>query len=114
MNDDAEVGFDGDINTYTPGQDTNPLLQDSDGDGLLDGSDPIPLIVNIADGDLAPLGSPDGIINAADLLIGTRITLGSLSATSQQLAHGDLYPAGARDGIINTQDLILLQKLVLP
>ena len=66
-----------------------------------------------ADGDLAPLGAPDGVINAADLLIATRISLGTLTPTAQQLIHGDLYPPGAPDGVINVQDLILIQKLVL-
>ncbi|MEE9494241.1 MAG: Calx-beta domain-containing protein [Gammaproteobacteria bacterium] len=66
-----------------------------------------------ADGDLAPLGAPDGIINAADLLIATRISLGTLTPTAQQLVHGDLYPPNAPDGVINVQDLILIQKLVM-
>ena len=113
LNDGAEVGFDGDITQYTPGLDTDPLSQDTDGDGLLDGNDPIPLTVNIADGDLAPLNAPDGNINAADLLVAVRISLGLLTAVELQLAHGDLYPVGAPDGKINLQDLILLQKLVL-
>lgn len=98
---------------------TDPLLPDTDGDGLDDGlevsnaSDP--LDANswpaLADGDIAPLGAPDGQVNAADILVGTRIVLGLETATALELAHGDLYPPGAPDGQINLQDLILLQKL---
>lgn len=85
-----------------------------DGDEILNASDPLDPLSwpNFADGDIAPLGSPDGLINAADYLIAQRIVLGELTATSLELAHGDLYPAGSPDGIINTSDLILLLKLV--
>ena len=34
-----------------------------------------------ADGDLAPLGTPDGLINTADYLVATRIVLGQLTPT---------------------------------
>ncbi len=67
-----------------------------------------------ADGDLAPLGAPDGLINSADYLIASRITLG-LDPTVLELSHGDIYPAGAPDGVINIQDLLLLlQRLFAP
>ncbi|GEM_PF-1306362 len=91
---------------------TDPLLADTDGDGLGDGIDPIPLQFNFADGDLAPLGVPDGIINAADRLIMHRLVLGTLTTTTLELGHGDLYPAGRPDGIINISDLILLDRLI--
>ncbi|NNJ50031.1 MAG: hypothetical protein HKP22_06640 [Gammaproteobacteria bacterium] len=99
---------------------TLPDNADSDGDYIGDGeevnngSDPLDPLSwpNYADGDLAPLGSPDGLINAADYLIAQRIAIGDLAATSLELSHGDLYPAGAPDGIINTSDLILLLKLL--
>ncbi|MGB5259003.1 MAG: di-heme oxidoredictase family protein [Gammaproteobacteria bacterium] len=66
-----------------------------------------------ADGDLAPLGTPDGLINGADYLIASRIALGLINPTALEYSHGDLYPAGAPDGIINIQDLLLLQQRVL-
>ena len=66
-----------------------------------------------ADGDLAPLGAPDGLINSADYLVATRIALGLVTATELELSHGDLYPPGAPDGVINLQDLLLLQQQVL-
>jgi lysophospholipase L1-like esterase len=112
LDDFAEVAYDGDASAYTQGQDPDPLLPDTDTDGLADGNDPIPLDFNFADGDLAPLGAPDGQVNAGDYLLALRITLGLLTVTSPQLAHGDLYPPGAPDGVINIQDLILLQQLL--
>jgi subtilisin family serine protease len=112
LSDFDEVNHDGDPGSYTPGQDLNPLQTDTDSDGLRDDTDPIPLTFNFNDGDLAPLGAPDGIINAADLLVGQRITLGLISASALELAHGDLYPSGAPDGVINLQDMILLQQFV--
>jgi len=66
-----------------------------------------------ADGDLAPLGAPDGLINSADYLIGSRIVLDQITPTELEYAHGDLYPPGAPDGVINLQDLLLLQQRVL-
>jgi len=63
-----------------------------------------------ADGDLAPLGAPDGLINTADYLIASRIALGLVNATNLELSHGDLFPVGTPDGIINIQDLLLLQQ----
>lgn len=113
LDDFAEVAYDGDPLNYTPGLDPDPLSTDTDGDGLIDGSDPIPLDFNYADGDLAPLGAPDGLTNAADLLIATRLALGTLTAAELQLAHGDLYPPGAPDGVINIQDLMLITQMVL-
>jgi beta-glucanase (GH16 family) len=66
-----------------------------------------------ADGDLAPLGTPDGFINSADYLVATRIVLGQLTPGELEYAHGDIYPAGAPDGVINIQDLLLLQQQLL-
>lgn len=88
--------------------------QISDGDEINYGGDPMDPLSwpNFADGDIAPLGAPDGLINAADYLIAQRIALGELTATPLELSHGDLYPAGSPDGVINTSDLILLLKLV--
>ena len=115
--------FDGDglsdfdeLNTYS----TLPTNPDSDGDFISDGdeifnaSNPLDPLSwpNFADGDLAPLGAPDGAVNAGDYLIAQRIALGELAATPLQLSHGDLYPAGSPDGVINTSDLILLLKIV--
>ncbi len=104
---------------------TNPLLPDTDGDFINDGDevdnaaiggDPndINSWPNFADGDIAPLGAPDGLVNAADYLLAQRIVLGQLVPTSLELAHGDLYPAVSPDGVINTSDLILLLQIIQP
>ena len=101
---------------------TYPQVADSDGDRLDDGlevanhADPLDpdSWPGLADGDLAPLGDPDGQVNAGDYLIALRIAQGLLTATPLELAHGDLYPPGAPDDRINIQDLILMQKLLLP
>lgn len=135
MNDLQELEFFGDLTRDGLGDFDNDGLSDSDelsvygtlpdtpdtdgdfigdGDEVLAGSDPLDLLnwPNFADGDLAPLGSPDGLINAADYLLAQRIVLGDVSATSLELAHGDLYPVGSPDGVIDTSDLILILKLV--
>ncbi len=72
----------------------------NDGDEINNGGDPLDPLSwpNFADGDIAPLGSPDGVINAADYLVAQRIVLGEIAATSLELAHADLYPAGSPDG----------------
>ena len=66
-----------------------------------------------ADGDLAPLGAPDGLINTADYLVASRIVLEQIVPTYLEYAHGDLYPTGSPDGVINVQDLLLLQQRLL-
>jgi YVTN family beta-propeller protein len=114
LTDFEEVAWDGDPNSYTPGVDLDPANADTDGDGLPDGSDPDPLVPLVSpDGDLAPLGAPDGVVNAGDLAIAIRIALGLLTPGTLELAHGDVYPAGAPDGIINIQDLILITQMAL-
>ena len=73
-------GIDKDGDGYADGEldyGTDPNLVDTDGDQISDtqeadlGSNPLSAgsWPAIADGDLAPLGNPDGTINAADLLI---------------------------------------------
>ena len=113
LSDFVEVNFDNNPNNYQVGVDTDPNNPDTDGDGLPDGSDPSPL-VSEPNGDIAPLGAPDGIINAADVLIARRIVHGEITATVLELERGDVFPPGSPDGVINLQDLILIQNLVLP
>jgi hypothetical protein len=117
-------GIDKDGDGYADGEldyGTDPNLVDTDGDQISDtleanlGSNPLSAgsWPAIADGDLAPLGSPDGNINAADLLIAQRILQASVTPLPLQFAHGDLYPPGSPDGVINLSDVILLLNLVL-
>jgi len=118
----AGIDFDGD--GFVDGEldaGTNPLNADSDGDQLTDGLEVAynsnPLSAGswpaIADGDLAPLGSPDGNVNAADYLVAVLIALGELTPLPLQLAHGDLYPPGTPDDVIDLSDLLLLQQMIL-
>ena len=83
------------------------------GDGLPDGSDPVPLVFNFNDGDVAPPGNLDGVVNAADLLVVMRAVLGLTVVDDLLLGHADLYPGGAPDGVIDLRDLILLTQLTL-
>ena len=113
LSDYDEVAYDGDATAYVPGQDLNPLSADTDNDGYGDATDPIPLTYNFDDGDLAPLGAPDGIVNVADYLIGERIVQGQVPVTDLELSHGDLYPPGAPDGVIDVSDLLLILQQVI-
>jgi hypothetical protein len=108
LTDYDEVSYDGHSNTYIQGADLDPASDDTDGDGLLDPVDPIPLLFNFNDGDVAT----DGDVNAGDYLVILRAILGLTPVTNNMLAHNDLYPTGAPDGIITIQDLILLQQLL--
>ena len=70
------------------------------------------LVVNVqhfADGDLAPWNNPDGLINAADMLIATQLAAGLRTPGALQYAHGDMNV----DGVIDLADLLLIQQTVL-
>ena len=62
-----------------------------------------------ADGDLAPWGSPDGQVNAADVLIATQLALGLRVPGTLQFAHGDMN----FDDAIDLADLLLIKQIVL-
>ena len=114
LSDYAEVNYDGNPYDYLIGSDTDPNDVDTDGDTLQDDVDPDPLTSIGVAGDVAPHPSPDGVINAADLLIMQRIVMGDIATpTPLQMLNGDIYPAGSPDGVINTQDLILLRQMML-
>jgi len=113
LDDYAELAWDGDATSYSPASDLNPLSMDSDGDSFSDASDPIPLDFNYADGDIAPLGAPDGLVNVADYVIYQRIMQQNLTPTIIESSHGDIYPPGAPDGIIDLSDFLQLKNLLL-
>lgn len=103
---DVDGLTDGDeVNIYV----TNPLNPDTDGDGLTDGdeinvysTDP-----NSSDtGDLAPSGSPDGIVNIADLLLLTRFVEGLAIPTVYEQTVGDMNS----DSILDVRDVLLLRR----
>lgn len=101
---------------------TNPTLVDTDGDGFDDnfeidtGSDPnsntsIPDV--IANGDI----NADGKLDSADVVLATRIVLGDLIPTTNQLLGGDAAPVvggvPVPDGTINTGDLVVILRRAL-
>lgn len=111
VSDFDEVNFDG-LPGYNPTTDMNPLEDNTDGDAYLDSVDSLPVNFNFEDGDVAPYGAPDGVVNGGDLLVGIQLVLGIKQTTDLEKAHMDLYPSGAPDGEITLSDYILLQRLV--
>jgi hypothetical protein len=66
-------------------------------------------VQHFADGDLAPWYSPDGQVNAADVLIAVQLALKQRIPGPLQFAHGDMNT----DGVIDLADLLLIQQAVL-
>jgi hypothetical protein len=108
MSDYEEVFFNT-VAGYQPGEDPDPNVPDTDSDSLNDGADPIPLLFNLADGDVVT----DTDVNSGDLLFTLQIILGRREKTDHALAHIDLYPPAAPDGAITLSDYLLLMGLVL-
>ena len=130
LTDYEEVNYDGNPASYNPyhsvtnpaGTDLDANESDTDGDGYSDqaeitaGADPLnPADVPsaAADGDM----NNDGVVNAADVLIATRIISGQLTITAEQMSHGDVAPLvngqPSPDGQFNTGDLVVIQRKVL-
>ena len=113
---------------------TDPLLADTDGDGLSDGdevysylTDPLeadtdadglddydeitvygtdPLTSNR--GDLAPRLAPDGVVDVADYLVLVRLVTGNVTAMTREYVLGDLNDNGQLDA----GDLVLMLRVV--
>lgn len=88
---------------------TNPLLTDTDGDGLTDGQEVLVYHTNPLSsdkGDLAPLGSGDGVVNLADLLVLSRYVEGLASPGARDTILGDMN----NDGVLDVRDVLLLQR----
>jgi hypothetical protein len=66
-------------------------------------------VQQFSDGDLAPWDNPDGVINAADVLIANQLALGSRTPGALQYAHGDMNI----DGVIDIADQLLITRVVL-
>lgn len=96
------------VNTYG----TVPTNPDSDGDGVTDGDE-----VNVYGidpnasnrGDLGPRGTPDGNINAGDLVVLTRLVLGSIQPTALEQTLADLNG----DRVLDAADVLLLQRAIM-
>ena len=92
---------------------TDPMFADTDGDGLLDGDEvnfyeTDPLFTNKL-GDLGPRGDLDGLLNAGDIIVLTRLITGQITATQGELLLGDLN----YNEELDAGDLLLLQRAVL-
>jgi len=103
-----------------PTNPTNPTLRDSDGDGFGDGAEISagknpndPADRPAPDGDLAPLGVYDGVVNVADYLVAQRMALGLEPQDELAIAHGDVMSTGTSAGIIDTADVLLILQQAL-
>lgn len=63
-------------------------------------------------GDIAPLGNPDGILNAADYLVLQRLVLKQLDPSPTELVVADVAPLGNPDGRLNAGDLVVLMRAI--
>jgi hypothetical protein len=113
---DTDDDNDGLLDTDEATHGTNPLLADTDTDGFDDGmevaygSDPVdgsdtPVANYNNNGDI----NDDGTIDVVDVLLATRMVLGQLIPTGEQLIRADMVP----DGQINAGDLLRIQQLAL-
>jgi len=106
------------LGIYTTDFEGDPRIADGDNDGIAKvdiGADeyiPLPM----ADGDVAPLGNRDGIVNVGDALVALRFALTLEIPTSEDIVHGDVAPLDEEnkpspDGVINVGDaLVILRK----
>ena len=90
---------------------TNPNQSDTDGDGLSDYYEIVtygtnPLASNR--GDLAPRGQPDGIINAGDAVVMSRLASGSIAATATELTLGDLN----YNSTLDAGDMVVMMRAI--
>ena len=116
-------GIDANTNGYVDGERdsailTDPGNPDSDGDGTPDGAEVAALTdpndpgsggVSFIPGDIAPLGSPDMIINTGDYLVAVRYVLGQITPVDQDVL--DRLDLNGNAGL-DAGDLVLLQQLI--
>ena len=75
-----------------------------------------PSFAATTDGDLAPFGSRDGVVNVGDALVALRIALDLETPSQDDMIHGDIAPLtndnmSNPDGFINVGDaLVILRK----
>jgi hypothetical protein len=131
---DADDDNDGLLDTEEGNIGTDPFLVDTDGDGLADGADGIVPLSSLpggidADGDdyidgeqdlgtdpntsnigdLAPIGMPNNLLDAGDLVVLTRLVTGIIEPTPLEDVLGDMNG----DNEIDVADLLLLQQQIL-
>lgn len=88
---------------------TNPDTQNDTLTGAVSVVDPI----SFQSGNLAPRFSPDGVLNAGDLVLHQRIVLGELTPTNNEAGIADVAPIGVGDGLLNAADVLVLTSAVL-
>jgi subtilisin family serine protease len=116
LTDYQEVAWDDDDTAYSAGLDTNPLNPDTDGDGVIDGTESLAGTDPLDDMSVLVWGDIDnnGDVNAADVLLATRAALGMLTLDAAQLARGNVAPlvgdnpSSAPDDDFNVADLLLI------
>ena len=65
--------------------------------------------VNFLPGDIAPLGAPNLMLNAADLVVAMRYVLGELTPVDQDVLNRiDLNANGG----VDAGDLVILQQMI--
>ena len=64
-------------------------------------------------GDVAPRGSPDGQLNAADSLLLQRMVMGDIAPTNDEVLLGDVAPLNNVDGVLNAGDMVVHQRALL-
>jgi subtilisin family serine protease len=132
---DPDADNDGLLNADEAVYETDPLVNDTDGDTLLDGeevythgtiptnsdsdsddvSDGDELNIYGTDpntsnaGDVGPRGSPDNQLNAADLVVMLQLVTGTITPTTLELILADIN----NDDQIDVADLLLLQQAIL-
>jgi hypothetical protein len=110
------AGEDLNANGEVDSGETDPTLADSDGDTFNDGmevrygSDPLnisdtPENNHLNNGDI----NDDGGVDAADVLLATRIALGQYTPTDAEKVRVDMVP----DGVITAGDLVRIQQAAL-
>jgi hypothetical protein len=121
LTDYQEVAWDGDDMEYDPVNDTNPLVDDTDGDGFKDGMedaagyDPLLAASFPVWGDI----NDDRAVDIADVLLATGAVLGHITLNSGQLARGNVAPlvGGTPQPPLvdefNSADVLLIQRKVL-
>jgi len=134
---DPDVDGDGLLNIDEPTYGTDPLVKDTDGDTLLDGdevfingtdpyiydtdsdglSDGDEVIIHGTDpnvsnvGDVGPRGSPDNQLDAADLVVMSRLVTGVITAAPMSLEF--ILADINNDNLVDVADLLLLQRAIL-
>ena len=86
---------------------------DIGGNGFIKGAFTDGSISSVADGDL----NGDGLVNTADVLLSTRIIMGQLTPTQDQINHGDVAPLvngiPVSDGLFRLSDALVIQRKAL-